>query len=369
MDALSLAGLSVVLLLALWAEFVNGWTDAPNAIATVVATRVISPKKAVCMAVVLNIAGTLTGTAVAETIGKGFIDVSLVNLKTIAASLIGLIVWSTFTAKKGLPTSESHALVAGLTGAGFATGGFRALIYSGWGKVLIGLVCSSIIGFTLALLVGKIIKFFFAQRSPTRSKRLFDRLQIASAGFMAYNHGLNDGQKFMGVFTLALVLAGKLPTFHIPIWVILLCAITMGIGTSAGGWKIIDMLGEKMTRIESWQGFGAEFTASCTILGASTFGIPISTTHTIGTSIMGAAASRKFSSVRWVHARSMIYAWIVTFPICALISAFIAWSLAGVYHLLAAGVLVSAAALLAKRVTDSRQKDGVDTAEQLTNEI
>lgn len=315
--------LIIVILLILSAEFVNGWTDAPNAIATVVATRVIAPRNAIILAVILNIVGTLSGTAVAETIGKGIIDPGKITLIVIASALLGIIVWSSMAARLGIPTSESHALVAGLTGAGLATGGPDALLWSGWQKVLIGLFFSSILGFVLAFGIGKLIKFFFADTNPVKSKKLFNRLQIFSAALMAFNHGLNDGQKFIGVFVMSLAVAGKLPDatkFVVPTWVVILCALVMGLGTSFGGMKIIGMLGEKMARIESWQGFGAELAASSAISGASFLGIPLSTTHTITTSIMGVAASRRLSSVRWNYSTDILLAWVLTFPVCGTIA-------------------------------------------------
>lgn len=309
-----------VLFMVLASEFVNGWTDAPNAIATVVSTRVISPRKAVIMAVALNILGNLSGTAVAFTIGKGIVDPSIITLQTIAAALVGIVVWSSLAARLGIPTSESHALVSGLAGAGLATAGPSVLIWSGWQKVFIGLIFSSILGFSLAWGIGKFIKKIFSNRQPAESKRLFDRMQILSAAFMAYNHGMNDGQKFIGVFVLALVIGGVMPVFHVPVWVILLCAASMGLGTSIGGYKIISMIGEKMVHIESWQGFGAELSASLTILVASISGIPLSTTQTITTSLMGVAASRRLSSVRWKYSTNILMAWVFTFPICGLIA-------------------------------------------------
>lgn len=309
-----------VLFMVLASEFVNGWTDAPNAIATVVSTRVISPRRAVIMAVTLNIVGNLSGTAVAYTIGKDIVDPSIINLQTIAAALVGIVVWSSMAARLGIPTSESHALVAGLAGAGLATAGPSVLIWIGWQKVFIGLVFSSILGFSLAWGIGKLIQNKFCDRQPAESKRLFDRLQILSAAFMAYNHGMNDGQKFIGVFVMALVIGGILPVFHVPVWVIFLCAGAMGLGTSVGGYKIISMIGEKMVHIESWQGFGAELAASSTILVASIFGIPLSTTHTITTSLMGVAASRRLSAVRWNYSTNILMAWVFTFPICGLIA-------------------------------------------------
>jgi len=312
--------LILVLGLVLYAEFVNGWTDAPNAIATVVSTRVISPRRAVLMATAFNILGAFAGTAVAATIGKGIVDPAIVSLHTIAAAMIGIIVWSTIAARFGIPTSESHALVAGLAGAGLAVAGPAVLLAEGWQKVGWGLLFSTFLGFGMAYIIARIIKKTCARVSPVKARQSFARLQILSAAFMAFNHGSNDGQKFIGVFALGLLLGGVTQQFEIPFWVILLSAGTMGLGTSIGGWKIIQKLGYKMTDLETWQGFSAETAASLTILGASQFGIPLSTTHTITTSIMGVGAARRVSAVRWGVSRDIVFAWILTFPACGAIA-------------------------------------------------
>ncbi|MFC1594898.1 anion permease [Patescibacteria group bacterium] len=309
-----------VLFLVLCAEFVNGWNDAPNAIATVVSTRVLSFQSAIFLAVSFDIIGTMIGTAVATTIGKGIVDANVINLSTIAAALISVALWNGGAAYYGIPTSSSHALVAGLSGAALASAGPDALLWIGWRKVLIGLVCSTIFGFIIGLIIAKGVRIFFSENSPIRSKVLFDRLQIISASFMALNHGLNDGQKFIGVFTLTLVLGGFLDNFSIPWWVILTCAFTMGAGTFAGGRKIIQTLGMKLTHMESWQGFSAETGAGITILTASFFGIPLSTTHTISTSIMGVGASKRRTSVKLSVAEKILKAWLITFPACGTIA-------------------------------------------------
>ncbi|MBM3214465.1 inorganic phosphate transporter [Candidatus Poribacteria bacterium] len=308
------------LVLILLAEFVNGWTDAPNAIVTVVSTKVLTPRSAVIMATILNTIGVMSGTAVAHTIGKGIIDPEIVNLTTIASAVVGVIVFGTVAAQFGIPTSESHALVAGLAGAGLATAGPDVLLWSGWQKVFIGIVLSSVLGFGMSAVIATIILRFFSSGTPQRSKRTFDRLQVLSSVFMAFNHGMNDGQKFMGVFTLALVIGGVLGSFHIPLWVILLCAGVMGLGTSVGGWKIIRKIGMQMVELKSWQGFSAETAAGLTIFAASTFGIPLSTTHTITTSIMGVGAARHARGVRWDIVQSVIAAWLLTFPVCGAIA-------------------------------------------------
>ncbi len=313
-------GLLLVLLLILGAEFVNGWTDAPNAIATVVSTRSLSPMQAVVMASVLNLVGVLSGTAVAATIGKGIIDAKLVDLTTVGGAMVAIIVWSSVAARWGIPTSETHALVAALAGAGFATAGPGALVAEGWKKVGLGLLFSTFLGFVGGLLVVTAIFWLFRKAVPGKVRGLFRWLQVFSSAFMAFSHGSNDGQKFMGAFTLALVLGGVLPTFDIPLWVILVCAVVMAIGTITGGWRIIRTMGIRITKLETHQGFAAEMAAASTITLASKLGIPLSTTHTITMAIVGVGAVRGVSAVRWGVTIHLVMAWVLTFPVCALIS-------------------------------------------------
>jgi len=313
-------GLGLVLLLILGAEFVNGWTDAPNAIATVISTRALPPHWAVLMASVLNLVGVLSGTAVAKTIGTGIVEPSVINLTTVGGAMVGIILWSTLAARWGLPTSESHALVAGLAGGGLASAGPNVLLWTGWQKILIGLALSTFLGFAGGIGIAIGILWLFRNVRPARVTASFRFLQIASSGFMAFSHGSNDGQKFMGVFTLALVLGQVLPAFEIPLWVMLLCAATMALGTMTGGWKIIRTMGYKVTRLQTYQGFAAETAAASTIEFASRLGIPLSTTHTISTAIMGVGAVRRFSAVRWGVTGQIITAWILTFPVCGAIS-------------------------------------------------
>jgi PiT family inorganic phosphate transporter len=312
----------VVLGLVLAAEFVNGWTDAPNAIATVVSTRVLSPARALLLASTLNIVGALSGTAVAATIGKGIVDPAAINIYTVGAAMVGIVVWSTLAWYYGLPTSESHGLIAGLTGAALATAGPDALLWAGWKKVTIGLGFSTFLGFGAGLLLMAAIYRGFAKANPSVVRRLFGKLQILSAGFMAFSHGSNDGQKFIGAFTLVLLLGGLIPEFHVQTWVILLCAGTMGLGTAVGGWRIVKTMGLSLTKLEPAHGFAAETSAAATIVLASHLGIPLSTTHTISTAIMGVGATRRFSAVRWGVSRNIVTAWVLTFPVCGLI----AWS-------------------------------------------
>lgn len=323
MSALSLA-LIIALTTVLIAEFVNGWTDAPNAIATVVATGVMSPRSAILMAVIMNTVGAMAGTAVAKTVGQGIVIPSALTLPAITAAMLSIIAWGTFAARAGLPVSKSHALLAGLAGAGFAGGGIDALQWSGWQKVITGMGMSIVLGAGAALLFGLLIIRISGDTKPGRSKPLYDRLSILSACFMAFNHGLNDGQKFMGVFAMTLFAGGAIPEFTISYWVIVLCAATMGIGTSAGGWRIIKTVGAKMTKLQSWQGFAAQTAAGLTIFGASAYGIPLSTTHTITSGIVGAAASRRLSDVRWNVLKRIVLAWLITFPVCAIVAYFAA---------------------------------------------
>lgn len=314
------AGLILVLLLILCAEFVNGWTDSPNAIATVVGTRSLTPLQAVIMAAILNLLGVLSGTKVAATIGQGIVDSSVIDLTTVAGAMLSIVIWSTVAAQWGIPTSETHALVAGLAGGGLATAGPHVLLWAGWKKVLLGLVFSSVLGGAGGLIVMVAVYWLFRRAVPAQTRGTFRVLQILSSGFMAFSHGSNDGQKFMGVFTLALVIAGALPVFAIPLWVIFLCASVMALGTLSGGWRIIKTMGMKLTRLETHQGFAAEVAAASVIEAATRFGIPLSTTHTITSAIVGVGATRGGSAVNWGVTQRLVIAWILTFPICGVIS-------------------------------------------------
>lgn len=312
--------LGIVLFLCLAAEFTNGLTDAPNAIATVVATRVLTPVKAVLMAGVLNIVGVLvTNKAVAFTIGTGIVDPGVIDLHTVAAVLLTIIVWTMAAWYFGIPTSESHEMLAGLAGAGFAAAGTSALLWSGWQKVLIGLGLSTVICFLVGYFFMLAIYWLFRRVNRPRIMKSFRRLQILTGALLAFSHGSNDGQKFMGIFALALTLAGVFSEFHIPLWVVLLCGVTMGIGTSIGGWRIIKKMGFEMTRLEYEQGFAAQGAASATILVASQFGIPLSTSHAISTAIMGVGSTKRFSAVRWGVSAQIVMTWLITFPACAVL--------------------------------------------------
>jgi len=314
-----------VLFLILAAEFVNGWTDAPNAIATVVSTRVLSPYQAVVMATFLNILGAMSGTAVAATIAKGIVDPTIIDTVTIGAAMVGIVFWSTVAWYYGLPTSESHALIAGLAGAGLAVAGPSVLLWDGWRKVFVGLLFSTFLGFLGGLVIMLTIYWIFQQSRPGTVRGLFGRFQVFSAAFMAFSHGSNDGQKFIGVFSLALVLGGVLPEFRVPLWVIVLCGLIMGVGTACGGWRIVKTMGLRITKLEPVHGFAAEASAAMVIETASRLGIPLSTTHTINTAIMGVGSHRRLSAVRWGVAGEIVTAWILTFPVCGFIAYVIAY--------------------------------------------
>ena len=309
--------LFLTLLLVLAAEFVNGWTDAPNAIATVVSTRVLRPMTAVALATLLNIGGAMVGTQVALTVAKDIIRAEAVDLPAIAAAMTAIVAWSTLAWKYGLPTSETHALVSALAGAGLATAGTSVLVATGWTKVGIGLLCSTFFGFFGGLILMTAVYWSFRHASRWLVARLFSRLQVLSAAFMAFSHGTGDGQKFIGAFSLALFLGGMNPEKEIPFWVVLLCAGIMGLGTACGGWRIIRTMGMRLTKLEPVQGFAAETAATITI--ATRFGIPISTTHTINTAIMGVGATRRLSAVRWGLGGEIVGAWVLTFPVCAVL--------------------------------------------------
>jgi PiT family inorganic phosphate transporter len=310
-----------VFALALLFEFVNGWTDAPNSIATVVSTRVLRPMHAVVMAAALNLAGALlTGTAVAKVISEGIIDPNVVSLPTIAGALLGASLWSILAQRFGIPTSESHGLVAGLIGAGVAVGGWDVIVSEGTSKVLFGLVTSPTLGFLggVALMVLLYWLLFKVRYAIVRAT--FGRAQLLSAGFMAFSHGSNDGQKTMGVIALTLYLSGRQSDLTIELWVILLAGLVMGIGTAVGGWRVVHTLGVKMTQLEPVQGFAAETAAAGVILTASRLGIPISTTHAISSAIMGVGATKRLSAVRWGVAGHIVAAWILTWPGCGLMA-------------------------------------------------
>lgn len=317
--------LFIALLLVCASIFVNGWTDAPNAIATVVSTRVLSPRIAVVMATCFNLVGIMCfGSAVASTIAN-LVDVGTGSnpLVAICAAQLSIVIWSVSAWKFGIPTSESHALIAGLMGAGIAYNGISAFKWVEFEKVLWGILISTVVGFAASYLVTKFVGSLFRRVKRARANRFFSFGQVASAALMATSHGAQDGQKFMGVFVLVILLAKNQPvpeTVHIDIWIMLLCSLVMAIGTSIGGYRIIKTMGIDMVKLEKYQGFSAEMVASaCMLITTVKSGIPLSTTNTKGTAMMGAGAARKFSDVNWGIAQEMVVAWILTFPACMIL--------------------------------------------------
>ena len=316
--------LLIVMLLVCASVFVNGWTDAPNAIATVVSTRVLKPRAAVMLAAVFNLAGVmLMGTAVANTTANIVeIGTGREGLIVLAAAQFSVVVWALSAWRYGIPTSESHALIAGLMGAGMSLNGLEAFKWAEFKLVLIGLAISSVLGFVAGYIATKGVAFSFKRMNRRKADVFFSWGQIGSASLMAFNHGAQDGQKFMGVFALALVIGGAMPqteSLHIPIWVMVLCSLLMALGTSIGGYKIIKTMGMDMVKLEKYQGFSSEIGASACMMLATAAGIPLSTTNTKGTAIMGAGAARRISNVNWGIVKEMLTAWILTFPACLII--------------------------------------------------
>ena len=308
-------------------EAVNGWTDAPNAVATVVSTRVLTPIVALAMAASLNLIGALSGTAVATTIGRDILDLDQgLTLDIVAAAALGVILWSTAAAYIGLPTSQSHGIVSGLGGAAVATVGFDVVKWEGWRQVFFGVGAAVFFGFLGAFVLMLIILWLFQKMNPSSVRRLFAPMQILSSAFMAFSHGTADGQKAIGVMALALAIYNETPAseFNVPLWVILLGATTLGASTMLGGYRIMRTLGMKVTKLETYQGFAAETAAATTLTITARFGIPLSTTHTIGSSIMGVGATKRLSAVRWGVAYNIVAAWILTFPAVFILSFLIA---------------------------------------------
>lgn len=329
MKGLSIAFI-VTIILVMSVIFVNGWTDAPNAIATAISTRVLRPKQAIRLAVVMNFLGalvmTLFNAQVAETISNivSFGDDIRSAQIALAASLFAIVVWAVAAWWFGIPTSESHALIAGLTGSAMTLGGLNAVNMGEWKKVLIGLVVSTVAGFFGGYLIVKLVEALFKWVDRRRANTIFTYGQAFGATAMAFLHGAQDGQKFMGVFMLGLYYNGLVAKtaggFIIPIWVMALCSLTMGLGTSVGGMRIIKSVGMDMVKLEKYQGFSADISAAICLLVASLLGIPVSTTHTKTTAIMGVGAARRVSSVDWQIVKEMVLAWVLTFPGCGLIA-------------------------------------------------
>ncbi len=311
-----------IVLVALAFDFLNGFHDAANSIATVVSTRVLSPRMAVLWAAFFNfVAAFVLGTHVAKTIGKGLIDLAVVSQDVILAGLVGAIFWNLTTWYFGLPVSSSHALIGGYAGAALAKAGPAAILWAGWTKTLAFIVLAPLIGMTLGFSLMVTVSWIFRRWHPFRLDRLFRRLQLFSAGVYSLGHGGNDAQKTMGIITGLLVASGRLKTFDIPLWVILVSHAAIAFGTMFGGWRIVKTMGTKITKLQPFGGFCAETAGAVTLIGATLGGIPVSTTHTITGAIVGVGATRRFSAVKWGVAGRIVWAWIVTIPIAALVAA------------------------------------------------
>ena len=338
--------LLLVLLAALVFEYINGFHDTANSIATVVSTKVLTPRQAILLATVANLIGALWGTAVAKTIGSGLVDTSVITMSAVLCALIGAIIWDIATWLLGLPSSSSHALIGGLCGAALASahGNWSVLkwaytdakgAHNGlWYKVVQPMILSPLIGFIVGGLIMFLLYIILQKATPRLVNLLFGKLQLVSAGWMGFSHGTNDAQKTMGIIALSLYTGTKSgtfnnlpewlgflknPAFEIPYWVVIACAVTMAAGTAAGGWRIIRTMGHKMVKLQPVHGFAAETTAAIIIQGASSIGIPLSTTHVISTSIMGVGATKRFSAVKWGIVGRMVWAWVLTIPVTGLI--------------------------------------------------
>jgi PiT family inorganic phosphate transporter len=311
-----------IIIIALIFDFINGFHDAANSIATVVSTRVLTPRFAVVWAGFFNfVAAFGFGTNVAKTLGSGMIVLDVVTEYVILAGLIGAIAWDVITWYFGLPTSSSHALIGGYAGAAIAKAGIASIIPSGWYKTLTFVVLSPIIGLILGFSFMVIVLWIFRNFTPSSIEKYFGKLQLVSAALFSLGHGTNDAQKTMGIIAGVLYKTGYLNSFRIPFWVILICHAAIGLGTMAGGWRIVKTMGQKITKLRPVGGFCAETAGAVTLLGTAIAGIPISTTHTITGAVMGVGATRRLSSVRWGVANRIVWAWVLTIPLSAFIAA------------------------------------------------
>lgn len=338
-DFLSMLGsnpaLVIIVLLTLGVILVNGWTDAPNAIATMVSTRSLSAQKAIVMAAVLNFLGVFVMTAinanVAQTIAnmvdfRGDPHDAIVAL---CAALFAIVLWATAAWYFGIPTSESHALIAGVSGAAIALqGGISGINPAEWVKVIYGIVFSTLLGFGLGFLVTKAVQLIFRNMSRLESRRFFKQGQVLAGAGMAFMHGAQDGQKFMGIFMLGIFLGqgnADASSFVIPVWLMVLCSVVMALGTSIGGYRIIKTVGMGMVKLETYQGFSADLAGAISLLLSSLFGLPVSTTHTKTTAIMGVGAANRIKSINWSTVKEMVLAWVLTFPGCGLVGYVMSW--------------------------------------------
>lgn len=309
------------ILVALFFDFVNGFHDAANSIATVVGTRILRPLQAVTLAAIANFVGPfIFGVAVATTIGKGLINPDFVTMPIIIGALVGAIVWNLLTWLLSLPSSSSHALVGGVLGAGIAGAGLHAVIFGGLEKVVIGIIVSPIVGLVTAFLLATLIITVFAKKRSTKVNSIFGRLQLISSTYFSLTHGANDGQKTMGIIALILLTEGVITSFEVPYYVIIIAALAISLGTFFGGWRIVKTMAVKITQLKPYQGFAAETGGASILATLAWLGIPASTTHAISGAIMGAGAVKRMSAVRWGIGKRIVWAWIITIPASAAVA-------------------------------------------------
>ncbi|MFZ2658365.1 MAG: inorganic phosphate transporter [Victivallales bacterium] len=312
----------VVIVLAILFDFLNGFHDSANSIATIVVTKTLTPGQAVLMAGLANFVGYFTfGIAIAKTVGKGIINIENITLEVVLAALVGAIIWNIITWLLGLPTSSSHALIGGLIGSAVAAAGFKAVIISGVAKIVIFIFLAPLIGMFTASLFTIGILWIFRRTTPAKANSIFKRLQLVSSFWYSVGHGTNDAQKSMGIIALALFTGGITKSFQLDTWVVISCYAAISLGTMMGGWRIVKTMGTKIIKIRPMEGFSAETASAMVLLGTAHFGIPVSTTHVIAGSIMGVGAVEKGACVRWITARRIIWAWFLTIPLTALCSA------------------------------------------------
>ena len=311
---------------ALLFDFINGMHDSANSIATIVSTRAMRPQYAVVWAAIFNfVAFFLFEAKVANTVGKGIIDPAFVDNAVVCGALAGAITWNLITWWYGIPSSSSHALIGGIVGAGVAKAGFNVILWSGLSKTLYAIVLSPLTGFILGMLLMLLISWLFVRSNPAFADGVFRKLQLVSAALYSIGHGSNDAQKTAGIIAVLLFSNGVYSEFTVPPWVILSCYAVMGLGTLMGGWRIVHTVGSKITRLTPTQGAGASMAGAITLFMATYLGVPVSTTHTITSSIIGVGAARRFSAVRWNVATGIIYAWLITIPAAALLAAIFYW--------------------------------------------
>ena len=360
------ATLVAVVAVALFFDFTNGFHDSANSIATSVSTRALAPRPAVLSAALLNFAGAFVSLEVAATVAKGIVDAEAITLEVVLSGLVGAITWNLITWYFGLPSSSSHALIGGMLGAAIAAAGLDVVQWGGLkNKVLIPSLLAPLFGFIGAALLMIVIFWIIRRRSPGMVNRVFRRLQLVSGGFVAFTHGTNDAQKTMGIIALALVAAGHIPAddFHVPFWVVVSAATAMALGTYAGGWRIIKTLGQRVAKLDPPQGFAAQTSTATILFFTGTVGFPVSTTHTVSGSVLGAGASRRLSAVRWGVAGNILVAWIMTVPSAALVGAgmeLITRAPAGTLLVLVLVVAIAVGAFAAR----NRQAGAISSAEE-----